>query len=237
VTSGDKGAGQAPARAQPRTRSLRRDAERNRRRIIEAARDVFAAQGLTPGLNEIARHAGLGVGTVYRHFADKDILVEAALHDEVDGMVALAEECQAADSAWDGLSRFLRQAIARQVADRGLRDALLGSPHLTRQAEGLLSRVAPQVAALLDRAHREGAVRQGVALADLLMIQLMVTEFANDSEEVRPGAYQRFLDLFIDSLRAQPGQQAIGEGLTEDEAILVLQHATHPSTTQRPTRP
>jgi AcrR family transcriptional regulator len=212
--------------AQPRTRPLRRDAERNRHRIIEAAREVFAAQGLTPGLNEIARHAGLGVGTVYRHFADKDTLIEAAVHDEVDGMVALAEECQAADSGWDGLCRFLRRAIARQVADRGLRDALLGSPYLTRHAEGLLSRVAPHVAALLDRASHEGAVRPGVTLADLLMIQFMVTEFANDSEEVRPGAYQRFLDLFIDSLRVQSGQRAIGEGLTQDEAVLVLRHAT-----------
>ena len=222
--------------AQPRTRPLRRDAERNRHRIIEAAREVFAAQGLTPGLNEIARHAGLGVGTVYRHFADKDTLIEAAVRDEVEDMVALAEECQAADTGWDGLSRFLRRAIARQVADRGLRDALLGSPYFTRHAEGLLSRVAPQVAALLERAHHEGAVRPGVTLADLLMIQFMVTEFANDSEDVFPGTYQRFLDLFLDSMRAQPGQQALGEGLTEDEAIRVLRHAGHPRNPQRSTR-
>jgi AcrR family transcriptional regulator len=236
VTSDARPVEPLPPIAQPRPRPLRRDAERNRRRIVEAAREVFATQGLAPGLNEIARHAGLGVGTVYRHFADKDTLIEAAVRDEVEDMVALAEECQAADSGWEGLSQFLRRAIALQVAHRGLRDALLGSHYQTRHAQGLLSRVAPQVAALLDRAQREGAARRGVTLADLLMIQLMVTDFANDSEEVRPGVYRRFLDLFIDSLRAQPGQPAIGDGLSQDEAILVLQHATHPPNTQRPAR-
>jgi AcrR family transcriptional regulator len=215
-----------PATAPPRTRPLRRDAERNRRRIIDAAREVFAAQGLASGLNEIARHADLGVGTVYRHFADKNALIEAAVQDELESMAALAEECLAADSGWDGLDRFLRKAIARQVAHRGLRDAFLGSPYLTRHGEGLRARVTPRVAALLDRARREGAVRSGITLGDLLIAQFMITEFANRSEDIRPGTYQRFLDLFIDSLRAQPEQHNVGDGLGEDEAVLILRRAT-----------
>ena len=88
-------------------RAPRRDAERNRRRIIEAAREVFALRGLDAGFNEIARHAGLGVGTVYRRFPDKETLVEAVLEDDVTARVDLIEECFHAAHAWDGVGGLL----------------------------------------------------------------------------------------------------------------------------------
>ena len=74
-------------------RPLRRDAERNRQRILEAARDAFAEEGLSVTLDEIARRAGVGVGTVYRRFPDKEQLIEALFEDQMQAFVAMADEC------------------------------------------------------------------------------------------------------------------------------------------------
>src|SRR2546423_10437444 len=89
---------------------LRADAERNRRRVLDAAAELFAAKGLAVGLDEIARHAGVGVGTAYRRFPDKRELIEELYEDRVARMVALAERALAADDAWEGLAGFIEQA-------------------------------------------------------------------------------------------------------------------------------
>ena len=88
-------------------RPLRRDAERNRQRILEAAREAFAHDGLSVTLDEIGRRAGVGVGTVYRRFPDKDQLIEALFEDRMNEFVALADECLGFEDAWDGLVHFL----------------------------------------------------------------------------------------------------------------------------------
>ena len=94
-------------------RPLRKDAERNRRRILDAAREVFAEHGLDAGLDHIARHAGLGVGTVYRRFPSKDVLVRRIAEEETS---RLTEQARAAlgqeDEPWSALSRFLRTSVA-----------------------------------------------------------------------------------------------------------------------------
>src|SRR5215216_4777906 len=99
---------------------LRADAERNRRRILDAAADLFADKGLSVGLDEIAHHAGVGVGTAYRRFPDKRQLIEALFDERLDRLVELAERGLAADDAWEGLTGFLEQATELQIANRGL---------------------------------------------------------------------------------------------------------------------
>jgi AcrR family transcriptional regulator len=205
-------------------RPLRRDAERNRRRIIAAAREVFASRGLSAGLNDVAHHAGVGVGTVYRHFPNKDALIAAALQDRVEVMLAIAEEGLAAPIAWEGLTRVLRQFAAMHVADRGLRDVALGAGHGQQDMDALRSRIAPVVAQLLARAQEEGAVRPGISVADLLMILFMVTELARHSADVRPRAYHRYLDLFLDALRPGPGSTDLGTPLSDAEVEAIAQH-------------
>jgi AcrR family transcriptional regulator len=106
-------------------RPLRRDAQRNRERILEAARDVFAARGFAATLDDVAHHAGVGVGTVYRRFPTKEALVEAIFTDRLEDLVTLVEEALAAPSAWDGLTDFLRRSARMHATDRGLRDAAL----------------------------------------------------------------------------------------------------------------
>ena len=104
-------------------RPLRRDAERNRRRILDAAAAVFAEQGLGASLDEIAAHAEVGVGTVYRRFPNKEVLIDALFDDQLDGIVAIAEAGLAIEDPWDGLVHFLRGAQERQVQNRAEQSA------------------------------------------------------------------------------------------------------------------
>jgi AcrR family transcriptional regulator len=87
-------------------RPLRRDAARNRERILEAAGEVFATRGLEVTLDDIAHHAGVGVGTVYRRFHDKEQLIDALFDDRMDAVLTVAEEALAADDPWLGLEGF-----------------------------------------------------------------------------------------------------------------------------------
>ena len=106
-------------------RPLRRDAERNRLRILQAAREVFADRGFDASLDQIAAHAGVGVGTVYRRFPDKDALIDALFEERIGEIAAVGQRALSASDPWEGLVDFLQQASALQARDRGLRQALL----------------------------------------------------------------------------------------------------------------
>ena len=94
------------------TQPLRRDAELNRERILHAAREVFAERGLDVTLHDIARHAGLGVGTVYRRFANRDELIDALFVENFDHLAAYAHECLALDDSWAAFVAYISEVIA-----------------------------------------------------------------------------------------------------------------------------
>src|SRR3954454_18701814 len=100
---------------------LRADAERNRRRILDAAAELFAEKGLSVGLDEIAHHAGVGVGTAYRRFASKDELSDALFEQELAEIIEIADEAAAHEDPWEGLVFWMTRIIEKQVADRGLK--------------------------------------------------------------------------------------------------------------------
>lgn len=204
----------APTSPAPERR-LRRDAARSRQRLIAAAREVFATRGLGAGLNEIAHHAGVGVGTAYRHFADRESLIEAALRDRVEAMASVAEQGLAAPTGWAGLTQVLREAAAMMVADAGLRDVALSSPLGLDVMAEMDARVSPVIAALLARAQAEGSVRPDVTIPDLHVLLFMVTEFAQRSAAVEPHAYRRYLEVFIDGLRPGPDRSDLGPPLSQ----------------------
>src|SRR4051812_11232440 len=102
-------------------RPLRRDAELNRQRILTAAADAFAEGGLAVTMDEIARRAGVGVGTVYRRFPDKELLIEALFEQRIDELVVLAEAARDEADPFAGLARFFESFVAIQAADRGLK--------------------------------------------------------------------------------------------------------------------
>jgi AcrR family transcriptional regulator len=218
---------EAPASSTP-DRRLRSDAERSRQRLIAAAREVFATRGLGAGLNEIAHHAGVGVGTAYRHFANKDALIEAAMRDRLDDLVRIAEEGLANPDAWDGLAHVLRQMAAVMVADIGLRDAALSAGRSPEFFEEIDARMDPLMTRVIQRAQAAGVVRTGVTVTDLLVLLFLVTEFAQRSAPVSPGIHQRYLELFMQALRPSPADADLGPPLSHADLKGILLRESGP---------
>ncbi len=172
-------------------------------RLVAAAHDVFAARGLSAGLNEIAAHAGVGVGTVYRHFPDKEQLIEVALHAEFEALLALVDVGLQTDSPWDGLTHVLRESAAMAVANRGLRDLSFGTSQGRDTVQHEEERLMPRLDELLQAARAEGVLRPDVVAEDLVMLIIMVSELVYRTDRVTPGTYGRYLDMVIDGLRVR----------------------------------
>src|SRR5205085_4050006 len=115
-----------PQKSTPQ-KPLRKDAARNRQRILDAAYELFAARGLSATLNDIAHYAGFGVGTVYRHFPDREQLIDGLFEQRIDEVAALLQEALEDPDPWRGLTTFLERNLALQSQDRGLRELILGA--------------------------------------------------------------------------------------------------------------
>jgi AcrR family transcriptional regulator len=179
-------------------RPLRSDAQRNRLRILQAAREVFADRGLDASLDQIAAHAGVGVGTVYRRFPDKDALIDALFEDRIDEIAAAGQSALSASDPWEGLVDFLQQANGLLSRDRGLRQVLLSrGAHKTERAR---EKIVPIATELVARAQRAGSLRADLDPLDLPVIQLMVSAIADMTREVSPELWQRALTIIIDGL-------------------------------------
>src|SRR3954447_6807715 len=193
---------------------LRADAERNRQRILEAAGELFAQKGLAVGLDEIARHAGVGVGTAYRRFANKEQLLDALFEDRVEELVTFAERGLEADDPWEGLKGFLEAAVELHIANRALKEMVFsgGGPVAERMAAAR-GRIAPLVQELLARAQASGAVRADVAFTDMPLIQFMVSGVA----DIAGPAWRRYLGIVLDGLHAERPSELAQPPLSLDE--------------------
>jgi AcrR family transcriptional regulator len=188
--------------AEPGRPPLRRDAELNRRRLMVAAREVFRERGLAATLDDVARHAGLGVGTAYRHFANKEELVDAVFEDMIDRVEASAREAAADPDPWHGLASSLEKVCELQAHDRGLREVMLGTGKAAQRHALVDRRIKPLVDPLIARAKEQGALRADMEPLDLPMIQLMVAAVTDQTGE--PDLWRRYLRLLLDGMRTQP---------------------------------
>jgi AcrR family transcriptional regulator len=201
-------------------RPLRRDAERNRGRILTAAADAFAAGGLAVTMDEIARRAGVGVGTVYRRFPDKELLIEALFDARIDELVALAEAARDEPDPFAGLVRFFETFLAVQAADRGLKDVVLGTARGAGRAARARDRIGPIVDELLARARDAGRVRPDLAASDLAVIQFMLGAVIDFTHDVAPETWRRLLAIVLDGLRPRPDASGRLPAAALDEAQL-----------------
>ncbi len=184
-------------------RPLRADAERNRARILAAAAEVFADRGLDVSLDDIAAHAGVGVGTVYRRFPDKDALIEALFEDKIDRAVALADTALEIEDPWEGFTTFMRGMCRMQAEDRGFKDALLGSHRGRERVAGARERIAPRAMKLLTRAQEAGAIRSDIGPFDVPMMNLCVGLIADRTRDIAPDYWERVLTILIDGISAK----------------------------------
>lgn len=200
-------------------RPLRRDAARNRELILETAAKVFAEHGLDAGYDEIARRAGVGVGTVYRRFPERSELVQALFESRIDEMVAIGQEAVAMADAWEGLTWFFEKSAEKQVADRGLKEVMVQTLNETGQMTVGRERIGPFVENLMHRAQADGKLRQDVGVTDLGM-QLMLIGSLSTPEQ--PELWRRYLALLFDGLRARPDATPLPLEAPPDEALHML---------------
>jgi len=191
----------AAAPADPRP--LRRDAERNRARILDAARRLFAERGLNVSMDEVARCAGVGVGTVYRRFSTREELLDALLEDRMGQLLAIGETAAAAEDPWEGLVGFLEAWLGSQADDRGLKDLMLSTGDGHQRVRRVREQLTPLVGDLVERAKAEDALRPDFEGSDVALIGVMVGAIADYARDVEPELWRRYLALLLDGLRAR----------------------------------
>jgi len=184
-------------------KTLRRDAQRNHERIVASARALFARDGIDASVEAITRHAGLGTGTLYRHFPTKEDLIDAVLEDAFEELVQMAEQAAAAEDAWTGLTEFLEHAIALHAENRGLKDVMANTERGRVRAHAMRERMRPLLRSLIERAKSEGSLRADFASEDLPLVFWMSSRVIDATSSVAPETWRRFLALMLDGLRAE----------------------------------
>lgn len=192
----------APA-TKPAPRSQRADAVRNRERVLEAAREVMGAKGIEAQMDEIARAAGVGVGTVYRHFPTKDDLVVALADYRFETLAGYAREALDEDDPGAAFERLLYRAAELQASDRALTELMADRDGLMRAAAERAGLGEPTAEAL-ERAQRAGAIRPEVEPDDVPMVMCGIgsATCGPDTPGRGPDAWRRFLGLVLDGMRA-----------------------------------
>lgn len=183
---------------------MRADARRNRDKVLEAARAAFAADGQDAQMPDIAKRAGVGVGTVYRHFPTKEALVEALVRDHFSRIADLAEE--AADREGEPWDRFMQLAETcgeRCANDRGLAAAVTGSREMLGVIAEQETRLRAATTRLVDEGRAAGQLRADATVEDVSMLMCSLANIA-DMENTRPDfSWRRYLEVAFDGMRAR----------------------------------
>ena len=198
------------------TKPLRADAERNRRRILDAARELFAERGVSVGLDEIAHHAGVGVGTAYRRFPCKSDLIDALFEERVERLVEAAHRGLAEEDPWTGLVIWMETAVELHANDLSLKQMIFEQAGGEERVAGVKAKLQPLIAEIVDRAQASGQLREDVVVTDLPLFQFMVASLGQFDA---PGLelWRRGLAVVLDGLRAGSTAPLPGRGLLDTE--------------------
>ena len=184
-------------------RTLRADARRNREAVIAAAKELFADQGLDAQMPDVAKAARVGVGTVYRHFPTKDMLIAALVAERFERLAQKASEGLEMADAWNGLCDFIRFSAQIQADDRGLCEVMGSRPEVmdaAARAAGL-----PELCdQLVKRAQRSGELRRDLVWEDVPMIACGLGRITQGNVGPTAGRWPRLVEIILDGLRA-PG--------------------------------
>lgn len=200
------------------TKPLRKDAQRNRDLLVEAARRLYAVRGLDVALEEIAKSAGVSIGTLYNHFPQRADLVNAVFADRPETVARIAEHALSLDDAWAGLTHFVERICELQAADRGYNELASRHPAPTEaHAHGyeLMTRI-------IDRAKESGALRADFTLEDLAFVTWGIARTVEATAQVRPELWRRHLALLFDGMRASAAAPLPGSPLRPEELARLM---------------
>jgi AcrR family transcriptional regulator len=201
MTSGPTTVRTAPAAGTPRPDAaggapvLRRDAARNRAKILAAARTAFDEDGVDVGVEVIAQRAGVGVGTLYRRFPTKELLIEAVVSEVLEAVLSAAESALEHESPADGFVEYLRAVGRLQFEHAGCLARLWSN-----SASDVRDRIEAAGRTLLARAQQAGAVRPDLVYEDVIVLFWSLRGVIEATSAVSPEAWLRHLDLLATSL-------------------------------------
>lgn len=184
-----------------RARPLRSDAARNRAEILRAATAVFALRGAEVDVREIARCAGVGMGTLYRHFPTKEELLDTVLREDFLAWTSDARTATRGRDPWEALHAFMDDAVTRHTRHRAMLERFAHSWD-TAAGDDCRREVLPVISELLAACHTAGVLRPGVGPDDLSLLLVGLGRIAELSEPTSPGLWRRHLQIALDGLRA-----------------------------------
>ena len=193
----------APA-AEPRAQ--RADARRNREAIVEAARALMAREGLDAQMADISRAAGVGVGTVYRHFPTKEALIEALARYRFERLAEWATEALAEEEPWASFERFIRRAAELQAGDMALSEVMRSRGEVMREAADRVG-LMELTRKLIKRAQKAGEMRPEIRAEDIpmLMCGLGTATCSTPGQIAGPDGWRRYVEILLNGMRA-PGR-------------------------------
>jgi AcrR family transcriptional regulator len=182
---------------------------------VASARELFARSGVDVPVEEITHHAGLGMGTLYRHFPTKEDLIDAVLEDAFTEIVVIAEEAAAVEDAWVGFTHFLERALALHAQNRGLKDVLASSERGHERASAMRKTLRPLLRQMVERAQEQGSLRPDFTPEDLPLIFWSAGRVIETTAGVAPGNWRRYLGFLLDGLRASAATPLPAPPLTQ----------------------
>ncbi|MHB8695705.1 MAG: TetR/AcrR family transcriptional regulator [Solirubrobacteraceae bacterium] len=188
---------------------LRADAQRNRERLLAAAAELFRARELDVSMEDIAREAGVGVGTLYRRFRNRDEIIDALFESRLAEFSQVVRKCAAMPDGWAGLVCLLERTLEIQAADRGLKHLFHSRDNRHLNVDEVRDLMLDALAQMTSRAQAAGDLRRDVKPMDIAMLSFQVGSLADLTADHDPGAWRRALAIALDGLRprSDPGRK------------------------------
>ncbi|WP_333739034.1 TetR/AcrR family transcriptional regulator [Streptomyces sp. IBSBF 2806] len=217
----------------------RSDARRNREMLIAAAREIYAERGVEAPLDDIARRAGVGNATLYRHFTDRAALIETVFHDALTPILDAAHETRERADAWSGLTAYLDRVFTLLAADRGAGDLMTTGMQGVPTLDALREENRRTLDTLLRRCQDQHTIRPDVTVEDLLFLLAALGRAA----PAAPRSWRRHLALMLDGLRPAAARPLPAPPLDREQFEAALHRlggvhrAALPEKSLRPPRP
>lgn len=192
-----------PKRTEPTGDTLRVDAERNRSLLVEAAREVFAEQGLQAPMNEVARRAGVGVATMFRRFPTKDDLITAVFAEKMKAYADAVEQALDDPDPWHGFCTYVERVCEMQAADRGFTDVLTVTFPSAKAFEADRNRAGAGFAELIGRAKAAGRLRADFAHQDMVMVLMANAGVLAGTSRAAQDTWRRLVAYLLQSFAAE----------------------------------
>ena len=194
--------------AVPDERPLRADARRNRQKVLAAARAVFSEHGRDAQMDDVARRAEVGVGTVYRHFPTKEALIEALMVDSFEAIAAQATAALEIEDPWEAFTSVLWRGAEIMAADRALSEVFASIPGAMDAAHATVEDLSESMEKIMSRAKAAGALRADAVLDDVPMLMCGIGS-ATKKEHRCSAPWRRHLQIVLDGLRASTASERL----------------------------